>query len=33
MLESLFGGLLGGLFRLAPEMLKLFIDNASSGPV
>ena len=24
MLESLFGGLLGGLFRLAPEVLKLW---------
>jgi hypothetical protein len=28
MLESLFGGLLGGLFRLAPEVLKL-LDRKS----
>lgn len=28
MLESLFGGLLGGLFRLAPEFLKL-LDRKS----
>lgn len=28
MLESLFGGLLGGLFRLAPEILK-FLDRKS----
>ena len=28
MLESLFGGLIGGLFRLAPEVLKL-IDRKS----
>ena len=28
MLESLFGGLLGGLFRLAPEILKL-LDRKS----
>lgn len=28
MIESLFGGLLGGLFRLAPELLKFF-DRAN----
>lgn len=28
MIETLFGGLLGGLFRLAPELMKLF-DRAN----